>query len=409
MNIQEIILAIAMFTGIVLALAMFILMARKKLVSSGDVTIDINGGHHNITTAAGGKLLQTLAENEIFLSSACGGAGTCAQCKCIVESGGGEILPTEAPHFSKREARAGWRLACQTPVKADMKIQVPEEVFGVKKWECTVESNPNVATFIKELTLRLPEGENVDFRAGGYVQLECPPHVVNYKDFDIQPEYRADWDKFNVWRYVSKVDETVIRAYSMANYPEEHGVVKFNIRVATPPPNRDDIPPGKMSSWVFGLKPGDKVTVYGPFGEFFARETDNEMVFIGGGAGMAPMRSHIFDQLKRLHTKRKITFWYGARSLREAFYVEEFDKLQEENPNFKWFLALSDPLPEDNWKGYTGFIHNVLYENYLKDHSAPEDCEFYMCGPPMMNAAVIKMLLDLGVERENIMLDDFGG
>ena len=319
------------------------------------------------------------------------------------------MLPTEESHFTKREARAGWRLACQTPVKSDMKIKVPEEVFGVRKWECTVESNPNVATFIKELTLRLPEGESVDFRAGGYVQLECPPHVVNYKDFDIQPEYRADWDKFNIWRYVSKVDETVIRAYSMANYPEEKGVVKFNIRVATPPPNRDDLPPGKMSSWVFGLKPGDKVTVYGPFGEFFARETDHEMVFIGGGAGMAPMRSHIFDQLKRLHSKRKITFWYGARSLREAFYVEEFDKLQEENPNFKWFLALSDPLPEDNWTGYKGFIHNVLYENYLKDHQAPEDCEFYMCGPPMMNAAVIKMLLDLGVERENIMLDDFGG
>ena len=290
-----------------------------------------------------------------------------------------------------------------------MKVEVPEEVFGVKKWECTVESNPNVATFIKELTLRLPEGEEVAFRAGGYVQLECPPHVVNYKDFDIQDEYRGDWDKFNMWRFVSKVDETVIRAYSMANYPDEKGVVKFNIRVASPPPGRDDIPPGKMSSWVFNLKKGDKVTVYGPFGEFFARDTDHEMVFIGGGAGMAPMRSHIFDQLKRLSSKRKITFWYGARSMREAFYVEEFDKLQEENPNFKWHLALSDPLPEDNWTGYTGFIHNVLYENYLKDHPAPEDCEFYMCGPPMMNAAVIKMLLDLGVERENIMLDDFGG
>lgn len=405
----EILLAIGMFTGIVLALAVLIIMARKTLTSTGDVTIDINDGLHSITAPAGGKLLQTLAANEIFLSSACGGGGTCAQCKCIVESGGGEILPTEESHVSKREARAGWRLACQTPVKSDMKIKVPEHVFGVKKWECTVESNPNVATFIKELTLRLPEGENVDFRAGGYVQIECPPHVVNYRDFDIQPEYRGDWDRFDMWRYVSKVDETVIRAYSMANYPEERGVVKFNIRVATPPANRDDIPPGKLSSWVFGLKPGDKVTVYGPFGEFFARETDHEMVFIGGGSGMAPMRSHIFDQLKRLHSTRKITFWYGARSLREAFYVEEFDKLQAENPNFRWFLALSDPLPEDHWKGYTGFIHNVLYENYLKDHPAPEDCEYYMCGPPMMNTAVIKMLLDIGVERENIMLDDFGG
>jgi Na+-transporting NADH:ubiquinone oxidoreductase subunit F len=319
------------------------------------------------------------------------------------------MLPTEESHFTKREAKAGWRLSCQTPVKQSMKIEVPEEVFGVKKWECTVESNPNVATFIKELTLRLPEGESVDFRAGGYVQLECPPHVAKYSDFDIQEEYRGDWDKFNMWRFVSKVDETVIRAYSMANYPDEKGVVKFNIRVASPPPNRDDIPPGKMSSFVFNLKPGDKVTVYGPFGEFFARDTDNEMVFIGGGAGMAPMRSHIFDLLKRLKSQRKITFWYGARSMREAFYVEEFDKLAEENPNFKWHLALSDPLPEDNWTGHTGFIHNVLYDHYLKDHPAPEDCEFYMCGPPMMNAAVIKMLLDIGVERDNIMLDDFGG
>ncbi len=409
MIIQEIFLAIGMFTGIVLALAMFIIMARSKLVSSGDVTIEVNDGLHNLTVAAGGKLLQTLAGNEIFLSSACGGGGTCAQCKCIVESGGGDMLPTEESYFTKREAKAGWRLACQTPVKHDMKIKVPEEIFGVKKWECTVESNPNVATFIKELTLRFPDGESVDFKAGGYVQLECPPHVVNYKDFDIQPEYRGDWDKFNMWRYVSKVDETVVRAYSMANYPEEKGVVKFNIRVAIPPPNRDDIPPGKMSSWLFGLKPRDKVTIYGPFGEFFARNTDHEMVFIGGGAGMAPMRSHIFDQLKRIHSKRKISFWYGARSSREAFYVEEFDKLQEENANFQWNLALSDPLSEDNWKGYKGFIHNVLYENYLKNHPAPEDCEFYMCGPPMMNSAVIQMLLDLGVERENIMLDDFGG
>ena len=319
------------------------------------------------------------------------------------------MLPTEESHFTKREANEGWRLSCQAPVKQDMKIEVPEEVFGVKKWECTVESNPNVATFIKELTLKLPEGENVDFRAGGYVQLECPPHTVNYKDFDIQPEFRGDWDKFDLWRYVSKVDETVIRAYSMANYPEERGLVKFNIRVASPPPGRDDLPPGQMSSWVFSLKPGDKVTVYGPFGEFFAKDTDAEMVFIGGGAGMAPMRSHIFDQLKRLHSTRKISFWYGARSLREAFYVDEYDQLAEANPNFEWHLALSDPLPEDNWDGPTGFIHNVLLENYLKEHPAPEDCEFYMCGPPMMNASVVKMLQDLGVEPENILLDDFGG
>ena len=406
----EIILGVVMFTVVVLALVAIILAARAKLVSSGNVTIEINGDpEKSITVPAGGKLLQTLADKGVFLASACGGGGTCAQCKCEVHEGGGSMLPTEESHFTMREAKEGWRLSCQVPVKQDMKIHVEDDVFGVKKWTCTVDSNPNVATFIKELTLRLPEGENVDFRAGGYVQLECPPHTVNYKDFAIEDEYHPDWDKFDIWRYVSKVDETTIRAYSMANYPEERGVVKFNIRIATPPPGRDDVPPGIMSSYVFGLKPGDTIDVYGPFGEFFARETDNEMVFIGGGAGMAPMRSHIFDQLKRLNSSRKISFWYGARSVREAFYTEEFDKLAKENENFEWHLALSDPLPEDNWEGLTGFIHNVLLENYLKDHEAPEDCEYYMCGPPMMNAAVIDMLLDLGVERENIMLDDFGG
>ncbi len=406
----EIILGVVMFTVVVLALVAIILAARAKLVSSGNVTIEINGDpEKTITVPAGGKLLQTLADKGVFLASACGGGGTCAQCKCEVHEGGGSMLPTEESHFTMREAKEGWRLSCQVPVKQDMKIHVEDDVFGVKKWTCTVDSNPNVATFIKELTLRLPEGENVDFRAGGYVQLECPPHTVNYKDFAIEDEYHPDWDKFDIWRYVSKVDETTIRAYSMANYPEERGVVKFNIRIATPPPGRDDVPPGIMSSYVFGLKPGDTIDVYGPFGEFFARETDNEMVFIGGGAGMAPMRSHIFDQLKRLNSSRKISFWYGARSVREAFYTEEFDKLAKENENFEWHLALSDPLPEDNWEGLTGFIHNVLLENYLKDHEAPEDCEYYMCGPPMMNAAVIDMLLDLGVERENIMLDDFGG
>lgn len=410
MNIEVIILGVVMFTAVVLALVAVILAARAKMVSSGNVTIEINDDpEKSITVPAGGKLLQTLADKGIFLASACGGGGTCAQCKCQVTEGGGSMLPTEESHFTLREGKEGWRLSCQVAVKQDMKVHVEDDVFGVKKWECTVESNPNVATFIKELTLRLPEGENVDFRAGGYVQLEAPPHVVNYKDFDIQPEFRGDWDKFDMWQFVSKVDETVIRAYSMANYPEERGVVKFNIRIASPPPGSQGIPPGQMSSYVFNLKPGDKITVYGPFGEFFAKETDNEMVFIGGGAGMAPMRSHIFDQLKRLNSKRKISFWYGARSVREAFYVEEFDKLAEENENFTWHLALSDPQPEDNWTGYTGFIHNVLYEQYLRDHDAPEDCEYYMCGPPMMNASVIKMLEDMGVEPENIMLDDFGG
>ncbi len=403
-----IVLGVSMFTGIVLSLVAVILIARSRLVSSGNVSIEING-EKTITVAAGDKLLSTLANNELFLASACGGGGSCAQCKCIVKEGGGSLLPTEEAHFTPREARDGWRLSCQTPVKQDMKIEIPEEVFGVKQWECTVESNPNVATFIKELTLKLPEGENVDFRAGGYVQLECPPHLVKYADFDIGEEYIGDWQKFGFLNLESKVTEPVIRAYSMANYPEERGIVKFNIRCATPHPSDLTVPPGIMSSWVFNLKPGDKVKVYGPFGEFFAKDTDAEMVFVGGGAGMAPMRSHIFDQLKRLSSKRKISFWYGARSMREAFYVEEFDKLAAENDNFKWHLALSDPLPEDNWTGLTGFIHQVLYNNYLKDHPAPEDCEFYMCGPPMMNAACIKMLEDLGVEKDNILLDDFGG
>ncbi|MCP5334305.1 MAG: NADH:ubiquinone reductase (Na(+)-transporting) subunit F [Oceanospirillaceae bacterium] len=406
----EVILGVFMFTAVVLGLVFIILAARARLVSTGNVKIEING-EHVIEVEAGGKLLQTLASNNIFLSSACGGGGTCAQCKCKVTEGGGSMLPTEESHFTKRDAREGWRLSCQTPVKQNMKVEVDEEVFGVKKWECTVVSNPNVATFIKELTLKLPDGESVDFRAGGYVQLECPPHVVNYKDFDIEEKFRSDWDKFNLWQYVSKVDETTIRAYSMANYPEEKGIVKFNIRIASPPPGPKGIgiPPGIMSSWVFNLKAGDKVTVYGPFGEFFAKNTDAEMVFIGGGAGMAPMRSHIFDQLKRLKSKRKMSFWYGARSLRELFYKEEYDQLAAENDNFVWHVALSDPQPEDNWNGMTGFIHNVLYEQYLKAHPAPEDCEFYMCGPPMMNAAVVKMLLDIGVEPENILLDDFGG
>lgn len=404
----EIILGVGMFTAVVLALVGFILAARARLVSTGDVTIDING-EKSVTVPAGDKLLQTLANAGLFLPSACGGGGTCAQCKCIVTDGGGSMLPTEESHFTKREANEGWRLSCQTPVKQDMKVEVPEDVFGVKQWECTVESNPNVATFIKELTLKLPEGENVDFRAGGYVQLECPPHHVKYSDFDIEEEYRGDWERFGFFEHESIVTEDVIRAYSMANYPEERGVVKFNIRCATPPPGSHGIPPGIMSSWVFNLKPGDKVKVYGPFGEFFAKETDNEMVFVGGGAGMAPMRSHIFDQLRRLKSTRKISFWYGARSMRECFYNEEYDELAAENENFDWHLALSDPQPEDNWDGLQGFIHQILYDNYLKDHPAPEDCEYYMCGPPMMNAAVIKMLVDLGVERDNIFLDDFGG
>ncbi|WP_310618503.1 NADH:ubiquinone reductase (Na(+)-transporting) subunit F [Flexibacterium corallicola] len=399
---------ITLFTLIVLSLVLIILAARSKLVSSGNVNIEING-EKTISVPAGGKLLSVLSDEKIFVPSACGGGGTCAQCRVKVHEGGGSILATEESHINKREARCGDRLSCQVAVKQDMKIEVPEEVFGVKKWECTVRSNDNVATFIKELVLELPTGENVDFRAGGYIQIECPPYQNSYKEFDIAEEYRGDWDKFKLWDNVARSDVPVTRAYSMANYPEEKGIIMLNVRIASPPPGSTDIPAGLMSSYIFNLKPGDKVTISGPFGEFFARDTDKEMVFVGGGAGMAPMRSHIFDQLRRLSTDRKVTFWYGARSKREMFYVEDFNKLAEENPNFTWHVALSDPLPEDDWNGYTGFIHNVLYNEYLKDHTAPEDCEYYMCGPPIMNTSVINMLIDMGVEREDIMLDDFGG
>lgn len=405
-----IILGVAMFTLIVLVLTALILFAKSKLVNTGDIEVEVNGDpEKSFHAPAGDKLLNVLSNEGIFISSACGGGGSCGQCRVKVLEGGGDILPTELSHINKREAKEGCRLACQVNVKNNLKLELPEEIFGIKKWECEVISNDNKATFIKELVLKIPEGEVVPFRAGGFIQIECPPHTVRYEDFDVPEEYREDWDKFNLFRYVSEVKETTVRAYSMANYPEEHGIIMLNVRIATPPPRNPDVPPGIMSSYIWSLKPGDKVTISGPFGEFFAKETDAEMIFIGGGAGMAPMRSHIFDQLKRLHSKRKISFWYGARSVREMFYTEDFDMLAKENENFTWHVALSDALPEDNWTGYTGFIHNVLYENYLKDHSAPEDCEFYMCGPPVMNAAVIKMLKDLGVEDENIMLDDFGG
>mgnify|MGYP000315169895 FL=1 len=406
----DLILGVVSFTGVVLLLVLVIIFARSRLVSTGSVNIEINDDPANtITVPAGSKLLQTLAENKIFLSSACGGGGTCSQCKCLVMDGGGSILPTEESHFTSKEQNEGWRLSCQVAVKNDLKIKIPDEVFGVKEWECEVISNDNVATFIKELILKLPEGEEVNFKAGGYVQLEAPAYEdLSYKAFDVDNEYHSDWDKFKIWDNVANNDEPIIRAYSMANYPEEKGVLKFNIRIASPPPG-SDVPPGLMSSWVFNLRAGDKVRVFGPFGEFFARKTDSEMVFVGGGAGMAPMRAHIFDQLLRINTNRKITFWYGARSLREMFYVDEFDKLQEDNENFNWHVALSDPLPEDDWSGETGFIHQVLLDNYLKSHPAPEDCEYYLCGPPMMNKAVIDMLINLGVEPENIMLDDFGG
>ncbi|WP_240023123.1 NADH:ubiquinone reductase (Na(+)-transporting) subunit F [Serratia marcescens] len=407
---MEIILGVAMFTTIVMVLVLLILFAKSKLVNTGDIAVEINGDlDKSFHAPAGDKLLNVLSSQGIFVSSACGGGGSCGQCRVVIKEGGGDILPTELSHINKREAKEGCRLACQVNVKQNLKIELPEEIFGVKKWECEVISNDNKATFIKELKLKIPDGEDVPFRAGGFIQIEAPAHDISYADFDVPQEYRGDWDKFNLFRYRSTVNDTTVRAYSMANYPEEKGIIMLNVRIATPPPNNPDVPPGIMSSYIWSLKAGDKVTISGPFGEFFAKETDAEMIFIGGGAGMAPMRSHIFDQLKRLNSKRKLTFWYGARSLREMFYEDDFNQLQAENDNFTWHVALSDPQPEDNWTGYTGFIHNVLLENYLKNHPAPEDCEFYMCGPPMMNAAVIKMLKDLGVEDENIMLDDFGG
>lgn len=407
----EILLGVTTFTVVVLLLVAVILAAKAHLVQSGDVTILINDDpDKTLVVPAGGKLMNALAAEKVFVSSACGGGGTCGQCTLKILEGGGDILPTELTHISKREAREGVRLSCQVAVKQDMKIELPAEVFDVRKWTCKVRSNHDVATFIKELVLELPAEEDLDFRAGGFIQIECPPHELSYKDFDIEDQYRADWDKHNLWRYHSNVEEEVVRAYSMASCPEEKGIIMLNVRIATPPPRAPEgTPPGKMSSYIYRLKPGDEVTISGPFGEFFAKESEAEMVFVGGGAGMAPMRSHILDQLERIHTKRKISFWYGARSKCEMFYVEEFDQLARDHDNFEWHVALSDPLPDDDWSGYTGFIHQVLLDQYLNQHPAPEDCEYYICGPPMMLQAVLKMLDDIGVEQDNILFDDFGG
>ena len=405
----EIALGIFVFTAVILALVAVIMFARSILVGSGNVTISINNDPENeIAVPVGGKLLQTLSSKGVFLPTACAGIGTCGLCRVKVQEGGGDILPAELSHISKKESGAGFRLSCQVPVKRDLKIVIPDEYFKAKKWGCNVRSNDSVATFIKELVLELPAEEEIRFRAGGYIQMECPPHVADYKDFDIGEEFRSAWDHFKMWRYKSVVKETMTRAYSMANAPEESGIIMLIVRIASPPPGTTDVPPGYLSSYIFNLKPDDKVNVMGPYGEFFAMETDREMIFVGGGSGMAPMRSHILDQLKRLKTKRKISFWYGARSLKEMFYTEDFDSLAAEFNNFEWHVALSEPLPEDNWTGPTGFIHQVLYDLYLKDHPAPEDCEYYLCGPPPMLSAVIDMLYDNGVEQEDIMFDDFG-
>ena len=402
-----ILLSTLVFTGTILILVSILNFATSKLVPAGDVKILINDDEEkSISTPAGATLLQVLAADKVFLPSACGGGGTCGMCTCIINEGGGEVLPTEKPHLTRSEIKDNVRLSCQVKVKSDMDIKIPDEIFSIQKWECEVVSNNNVATFIKEFVVKLPEGESLDFRAGGYIQIDIPPHKLDYSEFDIEDEYRGDWDKFDMWKYHSELDESIFRAYSMANHPAEGNIIMLNVRIASPPPGMD-VPPGLASSYIFNLKPGDKVTISGPYGEFFAKETEREMLYVGGGAGMAPMRSHIFDLLKTKRTNRKISFWYGARSMREMFYDDEFKALEKEFPNFSYHVALSDPLEEDNWDGPTGFIHQVVLEHYLKDHEAPEDIEYYMCGPPMMVDAVDNMLYNLGVEKGMIDYDSF--
>jgi Na+-transporting NADH:ubiquinone oxidoreductase subunit F len=410
---QVILTSIIVFLVVILFLIIMLLYARKKLTPQGEVDITINEDKV-VKTNPGSSLLNTLSAEKIFLPSACGGGGTCGTCTCQVIEGGGSILPTETGFFSRKEQMNDWRLACQVKVREDMKIVIPKEIFGIKKWECEVVSNRNVATFIKEFVVKLPEGENLDFRSGGYIQIDVPPIDVDFSDIDVEEEYRGDWDKFNMWDLKMKNPEQVTRAYSMANHPAEGNRVMLNIRIATPPWDRKinafkRVNPGICSSYVFSRKPGDKVMISGPYGEFFLKDTNKEMMFIGGGAGMAPMRSHIFHLFQTKKSKRKATFWYGGRSIRELFYLDEFEAIEKDNPNFKFHVALSEPLPEDNWKGHTGFIHQVVLDNYLKAHPEPEEIEYYLCGPPMMNDAVLKMLDDYGVPKEMIMFDDFGG
>ncbi len=409
-----IIIATAAFLIIILVLVAVLLYAKKKLMPSGIVKISINDGKKEIETAPGNTLLSTLSDNGVFLPSACGGGGSCGMCRCQVLEGGGDILPTEVNFFTRKQQQEHWRLGCQVKVKEDLKIQVPEAVLGVKKWECEVISNHNVATFIKEFVVKLPEGEVLNFRSGGYIQIDVPKYdEIKFSDFDIDPQYHEDWDKMKMWDLVTKNPEPTFRAYSMANHPAEGNIVMLNIRIATPPWDRAagafaKVNPGICSSYIYSLKPGDKITISGPYGEFFVKDTPNEKMFIGGGAGMAPMRSHIFHLFNTEKTDKKVTFWYGARSAREVFYEDQFRQIERDFPNFKFTIALSEPKSEDNWTGPVGFIHNVIYENYLKNHEAPEDIEYYLCGPPMMTAAATKMLDELGVPPENIMYDNFG-
>ncbi len=406
-------ISVAVFLLVIMLLVAVLLYARKKLTPQGEVKLTIND-EKEFTVSPGSTLLTTLSNQKIFLPSACGGGGTCAMCKCQVFEGGGSILPTEVGYFTRKEAQNNWRLGCQVKVKEDMKIGIPKEIFGIKKWECEVVSNHNVATFIKEFVVKLPEGETLDFRSGGYIQIDVPKCEVDYKNIEVEEEYREDWDKFNMWNLKMKNPEPIFRAYSMANHPAEGNIVMLNIRIATPPWDRAKnqfmkVNPGICSSYIFSRKPGDKVTVSGPYGEFFIKPTQREMMFIGGGAGMAPMRSHIFDQFHTKKADRKATFWYGGRSLRELFYIDQFREIEKNFPNFKFHIGLSEPLPEDNWDGYTGFIHQIIMDNYLKNHPEPEEIEYYLCGPPMMNEAVFKMLDDYGVPPEMIAFDDFGG
>jgi len=410
MIITTTIASIIVVCSIILFLVSLLLIASSKLQPQGEVKISINDGSDSISVKPGTSLLSALSSKNIYLPSACGGGGTCAVCKCQVVDGGGDILATEKTHISRKDAQDNWRLACQVKVRNDLDIKVKDEVLSIKKWECTVKSNDNVATFIKELIVELPEGENLDFQSGGYIQIDIPKYEVDFNNFDIHKEYHEDWDKYKIWDFKMKNEEEIFRAYSMANHPAEGNIVMLNVRIATPPPPLwNEVPPGIASSYIFDLKPGDKVTISGPYGDFFIKDTEREMVYVGGGAGMAPLRSHIFHLFHTLKTGRKVSYWYGARSKREMFYDDHFKKIQDKFPNFEYHVALSDPMPEDNWKGFTGFIHQVVHDNYLKEHEDPTEIEYYMCGPPMMNTAVTKMLEDLGVEEDMIDYDDFGG
>ncbi len=413
MNTTIILISVAVFLLLTLLLVIVLLVAKSKLVPSGNVKLTING-EKEAEVPIGGTLLNTLQSENIYLSSACGGGGACGQCRCRVVEGGGEILPTEKGFFSRKEQSEHWRLACQTKVKEDMQVIVPEEVFGVKEWECEVISNRNVSTFIKEFVVKLPEGEVMNFKSGSYAQITIPKYDIKYSDYDIDEKFRGDWDHFDMWSLTCKNDTETIRAYSMANYPAEGNIITLNVRIATPPMDRTthkwmNVSPGISSSYIFSLKPGDKVRMSGPYGDFHIQDTDAEMLYIGGGAGMAPLRAQILHLFRTLHTGRKVSYWYGARSKKEIFYEEDFREIEKQFPNFSFHIALSDPQPEDNWTGYTGFIHQVILDNYLKNHEAPEDIEYYMCGPGPMANAVKAMLENLGVERSQLFFDDFGG